>query len=138
MKYNEFKAPTGKVLFNLDNFTYGNTILSAFDLNLIVLDKEEAEQLANEYIEKQEEIRQQETINTDNENDEVQSSPAKARRMNVATMNLNEDGEYEEVADEPKDELIEFKQQHIANLIARGILLDKTNVICNIKNTQYI
>lgn len=42
MKYNEYKAPSGKVLLNLDNFTYGNTMISMFELNVIAVNEEDA------------------------------------------------------------------------------------------------
>lgn len=71
MTYNEYKANEGKVLLNLNNFTYGNTILSKHDLSsrLIELDKSVAEKYANkyskqmeEYYNKQEKVKSNEQI----------------------------------------------------------------------------
>lgn len=86
MTYNEYKANNGKVLLNLNNFTYGNTIISKHDLSskLIELDKSVAEKYANEYYKRIEEYyNQQEKVKSDEH-----------------IMTLDEDGTYSENTEE--------------------------------------
>ena len=49
--YYEFKALEGKALFNIGNFTYGNTIVTKHDISaqLVSLNIEKAEEYYNEY-----------------------------------------------------------------------------------------
>lgn len=143
MNYNEYKAPEGKVLFNLDNFTYGNTILSIHNLNLVVLDKEEAEILSNEY--------EAEKRRIEEEQRKLEKSKLKEENNSedygIQTMSLDEEGFYveddtkEEINNSKVNELSDIekhKQNAIASLLARGILIDKSDVIINTKETKYI
>ena len=45
MEYYEYKAQDGKVLFNPERGTYGDTILSKYQLNFYVIDRDLAKQL---------------------------------------------------------------------------------------------
>lgn len=86
MTYNEYKANTDKVLFNIKKFTYGNRILSINDISgeLIELDKSVAEKYANEYSKRIEEYyNQQKKVKSDEH-----------------IMTLNEDGTYSENTEE--------------------------------------
>lgn len=58
MEYKEYKASEGKVLFNIDNFTYGNMMLCSVDtvLNLIEVNKEDAEEYQKTYYEESERL----------------------------------------------------------------------------------
>lgn len=149
MNYNEYKAPDGKVLFNLDNFTYGNTILSIHNLNLVVLDKEEAERLSNEYeaekrrIEEEQRKLEEESKHKKENNIEEDNS----EDYGIQTMSLDEEGFYVEDATEEEinnskvnelSDIEKHKQNAIASLLARGILIDKSDVIINTKETKYI
>lgn len=136
MEYNEYKAPAGKVLFNTDNFTYGHTMLSAFNLNLIVLDEAEAERLSSEYQAKEKEVQEAE-INKEEVKEEtvVKPSPLKARGM-VSTMSMNEDGVYEET--EEVNSLEDFKRNHIASLLAKGVSFNLEGITLIKHNTENI
>lgn len=150
MEYNEYKAPKGKVLFNVENFTYGNTMLSVHDLNLIVLDKEEAEQLYQEYLKKQNETAEAEQNEVqDNPEEQIQTFSSRMRQANISTMSLNEDGEYE--VDEESDSMQEsaeddsqksplelFKKDKIADLLVKGVSFDQSKINCIKQTTKYI
>ena len=51
MNYKEYRASNGKVLLNLRDFSYGNTILCGNDvtLSLTEVSKEDAESISNEF-----------------------------------------------------------------------------------------
>lgn len=51
MEYKEYKASKGKVLFNIDNFTWGHQMLCSKDktLNLIEINREDAEAYEDRY-----------------------------------------------------------------------------------------
>lgn len=51
MEYKEYKASEGKVLFNIDNFTWGHQMLCSKDktLNLIEINREDAEAYEDRY-----------------------------------------------------------------------------------------
>lgn len=143
MNYNEYKAPDGKVLFNLDDFTYGNTILSIHNLNLVVLDKEEAERLSNEYETEKRRIEEEQRKLEESKLKEENNS----ENYGIQTMSLDEEGFYVEDATEEEinnskvnelSDIEKHKQNAIASLLARGILIDKSDVIINTKETKYI
>lgn len=165
MKYNEYKAPNGKVLFNPENFTYGNTILSRFELNFIVLDKEEAEALAEEYRlkdealkkEQEEEIQKIEEELRQQQIEEVQPQINRAKTRSISedsiqTMSLNEDGEYiedesseevqendfDKITNQKQKELEDFKRNHIASLLSRGVPFNNKDVTKIEHETQHI
>lgn len=121
MAYNEYIAPKGKVLFDVNDFTYGNTVLSAHNLNLVILDKEEADALMKAYQEKEEEIRAKER-EENKPKEEVQEE------SNVAVMALNDEGEYEEVQEVKEQSLEDFKREHIAGLLAKGIVINSNDI----------
>lgn len=138
MKYNKYVAPKGKVLFNTEDFTYGNTILSAYDLNLIILEEAEAKSLSNAYRNEQDKFKEEEQQNTKIESNEEEQPVtfANKTRSNIATMVLNDAGEYEEI-EEDKDPLIEFKKEKLIELLAKGVNMNPE--INKIKvNTKYI
>lgn len=65
MKYNEYIASEGKVLLNINDFSFANRMITKNVLELIELSKEEAEYYCNKY---QDELsKQQEQENTDPE-----------------------------------------------------------------------
>ena len=132
MEYNEYKAPKGKVLFNVEDFTYGHAMLSVFDLNLVAIDIEEAEKLSKAYNDRKEELRQKE----EEKHNEVQDdSPIE----DAVPMMLNEDGEYEEVSsDEQEDDLLIFKREKVAELLVKGVNFNRSQEFCTKKNTEII
>lgn len=155
MNYNEYKAPAGKVLFNLDTFTYGNTILSAHDLNLIVLDKEEAENLAEEYRQREEAFHEEEQRKAQEEEQNRINQPQEEEpqiqtyslRDEAAIMALNEDGEYEEVIEEDNstnetteevNDLDVYKKNKLAELLLKGVKINSSEMIHEVKTTKYI
>lgn len=110
MTYNKYIAPAGKVLFNTENFTYGNTILSVHDLNLIILDEKEAEKLYQEYLAKENKINEER--NKEQASDEANNE--------AVAMVLNEDGVYEEESRQP---LLDFRKEKLIELMAKGVNL---------------
>lgn len=156
MKYNEYKAPQGKMLLNLDDFTCGNTMLSVYELNVIVVDKEEAERLSNEYRAKQEEIieaemKAEEALREAPE-DEINpmiDSPQSYSLQSVAEDAILADSIEDEnciahMSDTPEDsrqqdtQLQDFKRNAIAELLLKGVKADKSDVILNQHETKYI
>lgn len=49
--YKEYKALNNKVLFDIDNFIYGTNFITAKDIKLISLNKEDAIKAKNDFIE---------------------------------------------------------------------------------------
>lgn len=94
MKYNEYKSSNGKVLLNIENFTYGNTILSTKDLSakLIEVDKSIAEEYSKKHQEQIDEYYR--TKNSNNENDSI--------------MTLDENGVYIENKEDDIDKITTF------------------------------
>lgn len=69
MKYNEYKASEGKVLLDIDNFTYGITIGSKLTLNLVEVTLQDAKYYYNKY---QEELaKQQEAVEPEKPVEEI-------------------------------------------------------------------
>lgn len=124
MAYNEYIAPKSKVLFDINDFTYGNTVLSAHNLNLVILDKEEADVLMKAYQEKEEEIRAKER----EENKPKEEVQENQEESNVAVMALNDEGEYEEIQEVKEQSLEDFKREHIAELLAKGIVINSNDI----------
>lgn len=143
MNYFEYKAPKGKVLFDLENFTYGNTVISVTEMNLIVLDKKEAEALSKAYQEEQERLREEERIAEEERikqeqngeaNQEVQTFKARANNS-ISTLALNDEGEYEETVEDP---LLAFRKDKIIELMAKGVNFNSDNINKEIKSTKYL
>lgn len=148
MEYNEYKAPEGKVLFNTDDFTYGNTILSMHNLNLIVLDKEQAEQLQNEYNAKQEEASkmreslmrayyEQEQETRDIEDAEIEEIiEDNAEQPEAQTFSLRRSTPKQEV--NPDEEVENFLNDSKEALLSSITVDNSYEVICNKKQTKTI
>ena len=56
MEYNEYVANEGKVLLNLNTFSYGIKMASRYELNVIEVTEEDGKYFNNKYIEKLEEL----------------------------------------------------------------------------------
>ena len=157
MKYNEYKAPQGKMLLNLDDFTCGSTMLSVHELNVIVVDKEEAERLSNEYRAKQEEIIEAEMKAKEalrNAPEEAETSPVMDSPQAYSLQSVAEDAILADsiedenciapMSDTPEDseqqgtQLQDFKRNAIAELLLKGVKADKSDVILNQHETKYI
>lgn len=116
MEYNEYIAKENKVLFNIDNFTYGSRILSAFKLNLIEIDINKAKQLKEDYNNKIEELNNKYNQKNNNETilDEV--------------LELNEEtNTYEQI--DFDTELVNYKNNIVNSLIFEGYIINDIQII---------
>lgn len=111
MEYNEYVAKDNKVLFNIDNFTYGNRILSAKKLNLIEIDLNTAEEIKNNFNNKKEEL-----YKKYEDNNEIQ------------TLELNENIEVYEEKTLDK-EINYYKNSIITNLLQQGYIINDVQII---------
>lgn len=148
MEYNEYKAPPGKFLVNLENFTCGSTMLSVHELNVVVVDREIADQMCKEYYEKQEALKEQRIKEEEQRREEEFNNQNNEEDIATETV-LNENGEYEEVAPKARskaravslseeDELQNFKKDKLNELILLGVKFDKSDVTLNKKETVNI
>lgn len=89
MEYKEYKASEGKVLFNIDNFTYGNMMLCSVDtvLNLIEVNKEDAEEYQKTYYEESERLMRDPAIKK-----ELEAMPKRAK-IRAASNDINQLGD---------------------------------------------
>lgn len=89
MEYKEYKASEGKVLFNIDNFTYGNMMLCSVDtvLNLIEVNKEDAEEYQKTYYEESERLMRDPAVKK-----ELEAMPKRAK-IRAASNNINQLGD---------------------------------------------
>lgn len=108
--YNEYIAEINKVLFNINNFTYGSKILSKNDISnyLIQLDKD----VAIKYIEQFEKNKIAIRHNFEKENTE--------NNTNIKTMVLNDDGVYEEQEDNLDTRIDDYRKELIAKIISNN------------------
>lgn len=108
--YNEYIAETNKVLFNFNNFTYGNRILSKNDIfkYLIQLDKD----TATKYIEQFE--KNKITIRHAFEEENAKNN------TNVKIMVLNDNGIYEEQEDNLDTRIDNYRKELIAKIISNN------------------
>lgn len=106
--YNEYIADTNKVLFNFNNFTYGNRILSKNDISkyLIQLDKDSAINYIKKLEKYRAEIKEQFEKENTNKDD------------NTKIMVINEDGVYEEQDDSVELRIDNYRQELIAKIIS--------------------
>lgn len=86
MEYKEYKASEGKVLFNIDNFTYGNMMLCSVDtvLNLIEVNKEDAEEYQKTYYEELERLMRDPAVKK-----ELEAMPKRAK-IRAASNDINQ------------------------------------------------
>ena len=117
MEYKEYKASEGKVLFNIDNFTYGNMMLCSVDtiLNLIEVNKEDAEEYQKTYYEESERLMRDPAIKK-----ELEAMPKRAKIMAVSNdINQLDDEMQERMAliDKRRTELL-------SELVAKGYNLN--------------
>lgn len=118
MEYNEYIAKDNKVLFNIDNFTYGDRILSAKKLNLVEIDLNIAKQLKDNFNNKKEELYKK---YENDSNEEIQ------------TLELNEDTEvYEEKTLD--NEINNYKNNIINNLLQQGYIINDVEFIIHTTN----
>ena len=89
MEYKEYKASEGKVLFNIDNFTYGNMMLCSVDtvLNLIEVNKEDAEEYQKTYYEESERLMRDPVVKK-----ELKAMPKRAK-IRAASNDINQLGD---------------------------------------------
>lgn len=89
MEYKEYKASEGKVLFNIDNFTYGNMMLCSVDtvLNLIEVNKEDAEEYQKTYYEESERLMRDPAVKK-----ELEAMPKRAK-IRAASNDINQLGD---------------------------------------------
>ena len=89
MEYKEYKASEGKVLFNIDNFTYGNMMLCSVDtvLNLIEVNKEDAEEYQKTYYEESERLMRDPVVKK-----EFKAMPKRAK-IRAASNDINQLGD---------------------------------------------
>ena len=108
--YNEYIAETNKVLFNFNNFTYGNKILSKNDISkyLIQLDKDSAVNYIKQFEKYRLEIKEQFREENINENDDTK------------IMVLNDDGIYEEQYDTLELRIDNYRKELIAKIISNN------------------
>ena len=117
MEYKEYKASEGKVLFNIDNFTYGNKMLCSVDtvLNLIEVNKEDAEEYQKTYYEESERLMRDPAVKK-----ELEAMPKRAKIM-AASNDINQlDDEMQErmaLIDKRRAELL-------SELMAKGYNLN--------------
>lgn len=106
--YNEYIAETNKVLFNFNNFTYGNKILSKNDISkyLIQLDKDYAVNYIKQFEKYRLEIKEQFREENINKNDDTK------------LMVLNDDGVYEEQDDTLELRIDNYRKELIAKIIS--------------------
>lgn len=115
MEYNEYIAKENKVLFNIDNFTYGSRILSAFKLNLIEIDINKAKQLKEDYNNKIEELN-----NKYNQKDN--------KTISDEVLELNEEtNTYEQI--DFDTELANYKNNIVNSLIFEGYIINDIQII---------
>lgn len=142
MKYNEYKAPSGKVLLNLDNFTYGNTMISMFELNVIAVNEEDAQRLSQEYRKIMED--QEKQMNNIPSEDAPQTMSLRESDMQSiaedAVLEGEEPSEIQPIpdVDELKVQLEDFKKNSIADLLLKNIKFDKSDVVLNQHESKYI
>lgn len=124
MEYKEYKASEGKVLFNIDNFTWGHQMLCSKDktLNLIEINREDAEAYEDRYKAERERIMTGPVLK---ENYKVarKNSP-RMMRVAAAPVEVDDyrtsDGEY--AFREGKSN--EMKQELLLELMAKGYNLN--------------
>lgn len=116
MEYNEYIAKENKVLFNIDNFTYGNRILSAFKLNLIEIDINKAKQLKEDYNNKIEELN-----NKYNQKDNNETISNEVLELNEET------NTYEQI--DFDTELVNYKNNIVNSLIFEGYIINDIQII---------
>lgn len=111
--YNEYISKEGKVLFNINNFTWGNKILSQSDLSnyLIELDKDIAKKYQEEYNNKVKEINEEQNNSTiDNIDD-----------METYGIILNDDGtETNTIEESINNKIKNIKLSIISEIISNG------------------
>lgn len=116
MEYNEYIAKENKVLFNIDNFTYGSRILSAFKLNLIEIDINKAKQLKEDYNNKIEELN-----NKYNQKDNNKTISDEVLELNEET------NTYEQI--DFNTELANYKNNIVNSLIFEGYIINDIQII---------
>lgn len=131
MEYKEYKASEGKVLFNIDNFTYGNMMLCSVDtvLNLIEVNKEDAEEYQKTYYEESERLMRDPAVKK-----ELEAVPKRAK-IRAAFNGINQlDDEMQErmaLIDKRRTELLSELMAKGYNLNAAGT--PKSNIEEHIK-----
>lgn len=120
MEYKEYKASEGKVLFNIDNFTYGNMMLCSVDtvLNLIEVNKEDVEEYQKTYYEESERLMRDPAVKK-----ELEAMPKRAK-IRAASNDINQlDDEMQErmaLIDKRRTELLSELMAKGYNLNAAG------------------
>lgn len=125
MKYNEYIAEQGKVLFNLKTFTYGNKIITKNDYSnyLIQIDKNDAETYSKMFENKQHELRDIEFKKQKNIDDDT-------------IMTQDDSGEYVETQNQNIDEQIDAYRKELGGQLLTQCGIDKNfqTITHNTKN----
>lgn len=115
MAYKEYKAKQGKVLFNIDTFSWGNQIMTRpdNDFNLIEMTKEEAEYYSATFAESERNIR---------DNFDAQEKN-KESNTNEGVMTLDENGVYTETDNIDIDldtQIEDLKSKLLKDILSKG------------------
>ena len=126
MAYKEYKAKPGKVLFNIDTFTWGNQIMTRLEneFNLIEMDKETAEYYSATFTESEQNLR--DNFKTQNENIE---------NANEGVMTLDENGVYNET--ENTEVNIDTQIEDLKSKLLKDILSKGYSINSNIDIIQH-
>lgn len=105
MKYNEYLAQDGKVIFNIYNFTYGKRMISKDDLSghLFECTKDKAEEYIQKYKQQQEALQVQE---------------AEKQAEGIITLDNTED----------TDPLVRIRQDLVSEMLSNNIFSSKSNI----------
>lgn len=126
MAYKEYKAKPGKVLFNINTFTWGNQIMTRLEneFNLIEMDKETAEYYSATFTESEQNLR--DNFKAQNENIE---------NANEGIMTLDENGVYTET--ENTEVNIDTQIEDLKSKLLKDILSKGYSINSNIDIIQH-
>lgn len=126
MAYKEYKAKPGKVLFNIDTFTWGNQIITRLEneFNLIEMDKETAEYYSTTFTESEQNLR-----------DNFRAQNKNIENANESVMTLNENGVYSET--ENTEVNIDTQIEDLKSKLLKDILSKGYSINSNIEVIQH-
>lgn len=114
MAYKEYKAKPGKVLFNIDTFTWGNQIMTRLEneFNLIEMDKETAEYYSTTFAESEQNLR-----------DNFEAQNKNIENANEGVMTLDENGVYSETENTEVNidaQIEDLKSKLLKDILSKG------------------
>lgn len=126
MAYKEYKAKPGKVLFNIDTFTWGNQIMTRLEneFNLIEMDKETAEYYSTTFTESEQNLR-----------DNFRAQNKNIENTNEGVMTLDENGVYSET--ENTEVNIDTQIEDLKSKLLKDILSKGYSINSNIEVIQH-